>query len=61
MRLRVVLCCCLSAGLALGDDYPSRPLTVVVGLGVGGSADRMTRTMSGFLAAELGTADSLSG
>ncbi len=35
-------------------DYPEKPLTFVVGFGVGGSADRMTRTMSSFLAEELG-------
>lgn len=36
------------------DDYPDRPVTFVVGFGVGGSADRMTRTMSTFVAEELG-------
>ena len=36
------------------DAFPDRPITVVVPFGVGGSADRMTRTMSNFLAEELG-------
>lgn len=36
------------------DDFPNRPVTIVVGFGVGGSADRMTRTMSNFIADELG-------
>lgn len=36
------------------DDYPARPVTFVVGFGVGGSADRMTRTMSTFIADALG-------
>lgn len=34
--------------------FPDRPLTVVVPFGVGGSADRMARTMSNFIADELG-------
>lgn len=39
---------------ALADNYPKKPVNIVVGLGVGGSADRMTRTMSTYLAEELG-------
>ncbi|MFA9372788.1 MAG: tripartite tricarboxylate transporter substrate binding protein [Poseidonibacter sp.] len=37
----------------LADNYPSKPVNVVVGFGIGGSADRMTRTMSTFLSDEL--------
>ena len=33
--------------------YPEKPVTLVVGFGVGGSADRMTRSMSSFLSDEL--------
>ncbi|QTF90905.1 tripartite tricarboxylate transporter substrate binding protein [Halomonas sp. BM-2019] len=36
------------------DDYPDRPIDLVVGFGTGGSADRMTRAMSTHLAEELG-------
>ena len=36
------------------DDYPERPITIVVGFGVGGSADRMTRTMSTFIGDAIG-------
>ena len=36
------------------DDYPNRPVTIVVGFGVGGSVDRMTRSMSTFIGDELG-------
>jgi len=36
------------------SDFPDRPLTIVVGFGVGGSSDRMTRAMSNFIGAELG-------
>ncbi|EPJ45119.1 MAG: hypothetical protein OFPII_29760 [Osedax symbiont Rs1] len=39
---------------AAADDYPNKPINLVVGFGVGGSADRMTRAMSTFLADELG-------
>ncbi len=35
-------------------EFPSRPVTIVVAFGVGGSADRMTRTMSPFIADALG-------
>jgi len=35
-------------------DFPNRPVTIVVGFGVGGSVDRMTRTVSKFIAEELG-------
>lgn len=39
---------------AQDDAYPERPLTIVVPFGVGGSADRMTRTMSSFIGDALG-------
>ncbi|MBA2777758.1 Bug family tripartite tricarboxylate transporter substrate binding protein [Billgrantia kenyensis] len=35
------------------DDYPDRPVDLVVGFGTGGSADRMARAMSTFLSEEL--------
>ncbi len=38
----------------LADNYPKKPVNFVVGFGVGGSADRMTRAMSSFVAEELG-------
>jgi tripartite-type tricarboxylate transporter receptor subunit TctC len=36
------------------DEFPDRPIDLVVGFGTGGSADRMARAMSGHLAEELG-------
>ena len=36
------------------EDFPTRPVTIVVGFGVGGSADRMARAMSGPLSDTLG-------
>jgi putative tricarboxylic transport membrane protein len=38
----------------IADDYPDRPVTFVVGFGVGGSTDRMARAMSTFIADALG-------
>lgn len=36
------------------SDYPDRPIDLVVGFGTGGSADRMARAVSTYLAEELG-------
>lgn len=44
----------LTSQQAHASDYPNKPLNFVVGFGVGGSADRMTRSMTSFLADELG-------
>ncbi|MBL4673374.1 MAG: hypothetical protein JKX81_14040, partial [Arenicella sp.] len=35
-------------------DYPSQPITFVVGFGIGGSVDRMTRAMTTQLSKALG-------
>jgi putative tricarboxylic transport membrane protein len=43
-----------SAPEQTSGDFPNRPVTIVVGFGVGGSSDRMTRAMSNSIAAELG-------
>ncbi len=43
-----------SINTAIADDYPNKPVNMVVGFGVGGSADRMTRAMSSFMSDELG-------
>ncbi|CAM3647398.1 tripartite tricarboxylate transporter substrate-binding protein [Halomonas casei] len=39
---------------AAAEDFPSRPLNMVVGFGTGGSADRLARIMSGPLSEEIG-------
>lgn len=44
----------VSIGSAVADEYPERPVTIVVGFGVGGSADRMTRAMSNHFGEALG-------
>lgn len=36
------------------EAYPSKPMTIIVGFGEGGSADRMTRVMEPFLSEALG-------
>lgn len=45
----------LCSVLFASDPYPSKPLTFVVGLARGGSADRMARNMAVFLEKELHT------
>jgi putative tricarboxylic transport membrane protein len=54
LALLVVLGMLVPALAAGADDYPARPVTIVVGFGVGGSADRMTRTMAPYIAEALG-------
>ncbi len=44
----------LSSTSLMADNYPAKPINVVVGFGIGGSADRMTRSMSTFLSDEIG-------
>lgn len=39
---------------AVADDFPERPLNMVVGFGTGGSADRLARIMSGYISEEVG-------
>ncbi len=50
--IAVVFAAC--SPLCLADEFPERPVTFVVAFGVGGSADRMTRTMSRFIGDALG-------
>ncbi len=46
----------LGGSSLLADNYPSKkPVNMVVGFGIGGSADRMTRSMTTFLSDELET------
>lgn len=54
--LATLLCSSLLGlpALSLADNYPKKPINFVVGFGIGGSADRMTRSMSTFLSDELG-------
>ena len=58
-RFAAVFSCALAALLPASESfprelYPDAPVTVVVGFGIGGSVDRMARSMSTYLARELG-------
>lgn len=53
MVLLTMLLATASVTLA-ADSYPSKPISLVVGYGVGGSSDRMTRAMTSFISEELG-------
>ena len=44
----------LLSSVCRAEVYPSKPVTLVVAFGVGGSADRMTRAMSNAVSKELG-------
>ncbi|ADG93267.1 conserved hypothetical protein [Arcobacter nitrofigilis DSM 7299] len=56
--IKVVAISVLGLGLlttsSQAKDYPTKPVNLVVGFGIGGSADRMARSMSTFLSDELG-------
>jgi len=39
---------------ATAAEWPERPITIVIGFGVGGSADRTTRAVASFLPEEIG-------
>lgn len=55
MKIFITLLLLLNS-LVFADTYPnSKPINFIVGLGQGGSADRMTRHMALFLEKELGT------
>lgn len=54
LRQSLTVLLVLTCPLAVADDYPDRPVTFVVGFGVGGSADRMTRLMSTYVGEALG-------
>lgn len=49
----VVASCMLISNAHAEDKYPNKPINVVVGFGIGGSADRMSRAMSTFLSDTL--------
>ena len=44
----------LAAGTAQANDFPSKPLTMVVGFGAGGSTDIQARVLANVLEEELG-------
>ena len=50
----ILLCWSLTPALALADDWPSRPIQVVVPFGAGGAADIIARLIGDKLAIALG-------
>lgn len=44
----------IATGSNAASDYPKKPISLVVGYGVGGSSDRMTRAMTSFISEEIG-------
>ncbi|MCW2305832.1 Bug family tripartite tricarboxylate transporter substrate binding protein [Rhodobium gokarnense] len=44
-----------SSGAEAADDFPSRPVNLVVSYGAGGGTDRQARMMAGFLEKKLGS------
>jgi tripartite-type tricarboxylate transporter receptor subunit TctC len=57
-NLSLVICLGLFLNIYIpsvnSQEFPDQPFTLVVGFGVGGSVDRMTRVVSTYLAEELG-------
>ena len=43
----------LMTSAVAADNYPNKAINVVVGFGIGGSADRMSRSMSTFFQMKL--------
>ena len=50
----LLLSTCCWVNVARAQEFPDKPITMVVGFGVGGSADRMARATSGRLGEALG-------
>lgn len=50
----ILLCWALTPALALADDWPSRPIQIVVPFGAGGAADIIARLIGDKLAIALG-------
>ncbi len=50
----VVLCTAVIASAVADNQYPSRPIRLVIGFGPGGATDTFARILSGPLAKELG-------
>jgi tripartite-type tricarboxylate transporter receptor subunit TctC len=53
IRVLLLLAFCAISG-ARAQEFPNRPITVVVGFGVGGSADRMARATSEYFGEAFG-------
>src|SRR5512140_2285359 len=54
MRILVVAALCVFSSLALSQNYPTKPIRIVVGYPPGGSGDFTTRLIADELGKELG-------
>lgn len=52
--LIIITCLLFSYNVFAEDDFPNKPITMVVGFGVGGGTDQMARSLSRYFAEELG-------
>ncbi|WP_300718713.1 tripartite tricarboxylate transporter substrate binding protein [uncultured Desulfovibrio sp.] len=52
--LMVLACCCLCSPAAAGADYPRKPVTVYIPLGVGDTADVFVRVITPYMEKFLG-------
>lgn len=53
-RLLLAFCLCWAGGQVDAQTWPTRPITLVVGFGAGGSGDTTARIFAEFLSRELG-------
>jgi tripartite-type tricarboxylate transporter receptor subunit TctC len=58
-RLYIILAACLllgaGAGLSLAEDYPSRPVKIIIGFGAGAVADTPARLLARAATSQLNT------
>ena len=54
VRCLLLFASLVAAGLAVAEDYPARPITLVVPFAAGGGTDSLARELSGLLQAKLG-------
>ena len=52
--LAMVLMCAVSVIPALADDYPNKPITLIIPLGAGGSHDLNSRVFTSVIPTYLG-------
>lgn len=53
-RVLLLLVSCLACALAQAQGFPKQPIRIIIGLGAGGVADGMTRTITERMTPALG-------